>query len=241
MVSSNSLSETATAADRRPPSHPVAAVIGLAFALGLLALGLPHLVAAILAAGASDTVQAADDGKAVPDGQLKAAEASLAGAAHWLEEGEAASERGYLSLRRAWAMPQGPERTALLARAEAQTAAGLAHAPSQPGVWLCLAFLRNQRGDTVGALQALRLSFLSGGFVPTLMKSRLEFSLPLLPAMDSEMRSLLLRQIRLAWVVEPEFVTRLTGPRVAPLVKEALETMSEEEAAAYLQHHKTQP
>ena len=243
MESGNPVAETReVSAGRRLPSHPMAAVVGLIMAAGLLGLGLPRFMAAILAADASNTVWSAHTGGVVPDAQLKAADVALAGAGLWVEEGEATSERGYLLLHRAWEMPRGPERMALLVEAEAMTAAGLARAPSQPGVWLRLAFLRNLRGDTAGAVQALRLSFLAGGFVPSLMKTRLEFALPLLPAMDVEMRSLLQRQVRLAWVVEPDYVAGLGArPELAVLVREALESVSEEEAAAYLQHRKPRP
>ena len=234
--------QPASDTSRRLPSHFGAAVIALSVAVVLFVLGLPRLVAGILAAGTSVTLWDMHRGADVADIRTKAADTALAGAERWVEDGETLSDHGYILLHEALVLPLGPGRTTLMAQAEKATVAGLARAPSQPSGWWRLAYLRNQRSDMAGAVRALRLSFLAGAFVPSIMKPRLEFAFRLLPAMDGEMRSLLLRQIRLAWVVEPDFVTGLSArPELAPMVKEALETMSEQDVSAYLQNHRQQP
>ncbi len=220
------------------PSHRGAALIGAVIAALLLALATPRLVAALFALDAQATLWDVHTGVTVPPTDLAAAAAGLAAAGRWVADGGNEADRGLLLLRRAIALPSGADRDRLLGEAEAATAAGLGLAPGQPGVWLRLAWLRKSGGDAAGALAALRLSWLAGGFVPTLMMSRLDFALGLLPAMNAEMRSLLRRQLRLTWVVAPDTVTGLSRRSdLAPLVQEALADLSDEEIAHYVRLH----
>ncbi len=217
------------------PSYREAAVIGLVFSILLCYLALPHLIAAVLSFGAIDTLSKVHQNIAVDRVEMITAANGLAAASHWVESGEARADQGYLLLHAAITFPPGAERSRLLQQAEVATLAGLALSPSQPSAWLRLSYLRNLRNDSTGAVKALRLSFLSGSFVPSIMKSRVEFALGLLPAMDTEMISLLHRQIRLAWVVEPNFVAGLSGRADAAfLVREALGTMTEEEVTQFV-------
>lgn len=215
-----------------------AALVGVGLALGGVCLGAPAVLAAWSAVGARGTLCDVWAGAPVPIGALAAAEQDLVQANQWTREGGRDADRGLLILHQAQAVPEGDTRQALLAKAEAATVAGLAAAPGQPGVWARLAYLRKARGDGHGAVAALRLSFLSGSFVPEIMVSRLQFALTLFPVMDSEMVALVRRQVRLTWVVAPDTVTALGARRdVGPMVQEALMELSEGDVSHYLQIH----
>lgn len=219
-----------------PRNHHGGAVVGLGIAVLLAVLGIPRLVAALLALDAQAVLWQVHAGTAVPPAVLADASAGLDKAGRWSAEGEGETDRGLLLLHQAVALPPGPERTGLLDQATTATTAGLAAAPGQPGPWARLAWLREQGDNPAGAVRALRLSWLSGGFDPGLMASRLELALRLLPAMDPETRSLLRRQIRLTWAVAPEFVAGLSGhDGAAPVIREALAELSEDAGGRWLQ------
>jgi SAM-dependent methyltransferase len=76
--------------------------------------------------------------------------------------------------------------------------------PAQPAAWLQLASLRDIAGDRVGAAAALRLSILSGPFVPELMASRLMLAGRLLDDLGPETLPLAYRQVRLVQAHLPE-------------------------------------
>ncbi len=220
------------------PNDRGVALIGLALAALLLALGVPRLGGALLSLDAQDVLWRVQAGATVPVAELRSAEAAMAASGAWVADGEAEGDRGLLLLREAAAVPVGPERTRLLERTEAATVAGLARGPGQPGPWIRLAWLRRIKGDASGALAALRMSWLSGAFVPSMMTSRLDFALPLLPMMSLEMRSLLRRQFRLTWVVAPKYVAGLAErPELAAMVRDALADLSDEDVAQYVRLH----
>ena len=231
--------EGASRRERAPkPSYLGAALIGAVVAVLLLVLGVPRLVAALVALGPQGVVWDVHSDVPVPVAGLAAAADGLASAGRWVINGGDMADRGLLLSRQAAAVPPGPQRVRLLEEAEAATVSGLAVAPGQPGVWFRLAWLREIRGDRAGALAALRVSWLSGGFVPSVMLSRLEFAFGLVPSMNAEMRSLLRRQLRLTWVVAPEAVDGFSRrPDVAPLVQEALADLSDADVARYVRLH----
>lgn len=221
-----------------PPSHRSSALLLAAFALAAVTLGAPRLIGELHALAAREMVQATLNGTPTPAADLEAAAAELAVAERWSGAAEHKLDRGLILLRRALAATDPQERTTLFAAAEHATVAGLMTAPGEPGAWTRLAWLRRQRGDIDGALAALRLSWLSGAFTPVLMESRLEFALSLQSAMNEEMLSLLRRQIRLVWVISPDFVTRLVANGSAgALIGEALAELSEQELSRYLELH----
>lgn len=221
-----------------PPSHRGSALLLSALALAAVTLGAPRLIGELHALTARDVVQATLNRTPTPAADLDVAAAELAAAERWSGAAEYKLDRGLILLRRALAAADPQERTALLTAAEQATAAGLMTAPGEPGAWTRLAWLRRQRGDIDGALAALRLSWLSGAFTPVLMESRLEFALSLQSAMNEEMLSLLRRQVRLVWVISPDFVTRLVANGSAgALVGEALAELSEQELSRYLALH----
>lgn len=222
----------------RPASHRGPAVFGIIIAGFLLALGIPRLLAALEALDARSVQWDAHGQAPVSPARLAEAEAGLAGAARWVSDGEMDTGRGYLLLKLAQSAPAGAERNRLWSDVETVTAAGLAKAPGQPSAWLRLAHLREVRGDAAGAAKALRLAMLSGAVVPESMRARVQMGLRLLPALDHETRGLLARQIRLTWVIDPDYVAGLSERgQAGDLVRDALADLTEEEMGHYLRRH----
>lgn len=203
-----------------------------------LGLGLPRLMGGLHGLAARETVGALLAGQKPEPAALDGAAAELAAAERWSAAGEYRLDHGLTLLHQALTAVNPSEQAAFFAAAEQVTAAGLAVAPGEPGGWARLAWLRQRRGDLAGAVAALRLSWLSGAFVPAIMASRLELALALLPALDDEMLSLLRRQIRLAWVTSPDFVAGLASrAELGALVSDALAELSEQDVARYLELH----
>lgn len=226
------------AADASRPSFKGPAVLAGLLACALLGLGGPRLAAALSALEAGGTVDEVLDGRPVAAERLTAAAAGLAAAGHRVVSGETEGDRGFLLMHQALARAPGEERTRLLKEATEATRRALAAAPGQPSLWARLAYLHESQGGTAEAVKALRLSMLSGAVVPPLMVSRIELGLRLLPALDQETLALLHRQIRLTWIIDPQFVTGLgTHPEFGSLVRTALADLSEEEMKQYLRHH----
>ena len=221
-----------------PRSYRAGAVVTLAFAALALVLAVPRSIGALHAVAVQETVTALTAGDVPAAERLVDAAEELAVAARWSSGADYQLDRGLVLLKQGLATANPDEQAGLFAAAEQATTDGLAAGPGEPGAWARLAWLRFQRGNRDGAVAALRLSFLSGAFVPVLMPSRLELALALRPAMDDEMLSLLRRQIRLAWVTSPDFVAKLAErPAVGPLVRNALAELSEEEVARHLELH----
>lgn len=240
-------SDTPMSGDIRTPSrrskgpkssHPGAALIGVVVAGLLLVLGGPRLVAALSALDAGDVVWDVLTPHEVPVADLARANVGLATSRRWVRDSTADADHGLLLLHQAMATPPGPERSRLLKESEGATTAALTNGPGQSAVWLRLAWLRKTGGDTAGAVEALRLSWLSAAFMPSIMVSRLKFALSLLPSMSPEMLSLLRRQFRLTWVIAPDVVSEMSNrPGLASLVRDALTDLNEEEVAQYVRLH----
>jgi hypothetical protein len=236
--------EVQRAAPRRAtaPSHRGAAVVGAVIACLLLALGVPRLISAGLSLNAGNVLWDVYGRAPVPTERLAAAAADLASAGAWVRDGTAEAHRGLLLIQQASRTPPGPERDRLRREAVSATEAGLAVAPGDPSAWYRLANLRALAGDRAGAVAALRASMLSGAVVPDLMVPRIELGLTLLPQMDRDSVALLSRQIRLTWVIAPEFVAGLsTRDGYGPLVQDALASLGEDEMAHYLRLHGRRP
>lgn len=95
-------------------------------------------------------------------------------------------------------------RAEALGRAMTATEELLRISPAQPAAWLQLASLREMAGDRAGAAAALRLSILSGPFIPELMASRLMLAGRLLDDLGPETLPLAYRQVRLVQAHLPE-------------------------------------
>ncbi|NGM24208.1 hypothetical protein G3576_29735 [Roseomonas stagni] len=202
----------------------------MAAASATLALALPRLMASVAALQARDAVRAVHAG-AVPDAPaLAAATEALARAAAWVPEGEREAERGLLLLQRAL-LAEGPEQDALLAAAEAAEQSALTLAPVQPSSWNRLALLREHRGDLAGAVAALRLSLLTGGFVPALTEPRIRLGLRLQALLDDETTELLKHLLRRAWVTEPGIIRAIAAdPAAGAFLHAALDGVAPQEA-----------
>lgn len=217
-------------------------MVAVALGASLVALGLPRLFAALQSLDARAVLWDARAGHMPPPDRLAAAASDLDAAQRWAADAEAVSDRGFLLIQQAQATPPGPARTALLDGAAAATEAGLAAAPAQPSAWARLAWLRVVRGDRTAAVPALRLSLLTGPVAPTLMASRLQLGLDLLPLVDPDTRALLRRQVRLLWIVSPDTVAAMAqDTTTGGFVRNALDELSDGDMAAFLRVHGPKP
>lgn len=224
------------------PSHRASAVVAAGIAGLLLALGVPRLMAAVQSLDAREALQGVYAKAPVSTERLGSAAAGLVEANRWVRDGMADVFRGVLLAQQAQRTPPGPEQDRLYREAAAATEAGLAAAPGDPNAWYRLAYLRALSGDRSGALSALHASMLAGAVAPETMVPRVELGLALLAYMDDEVRALFSRQIRLAWVIAPDFVAALGArERYAPLVQEALSSLGEDEMAHYLRLYSRKP
>ncbi len=222
----------------RPPGAWDVAVIAIGIGGLLLVLGLPRLIAAMNALDARAVVWAVYTGEPESLAQLASAAAGLEAANAVVPEGEREGDRSLLLLTQADRTPAPADKAPLRDAAEASAVAALRLAPGQPSVWARLASLRERRGDLSGAVAALRLSMLSGSFVPVLMVPRIEQGLRLLPVMDRDTLGLLKRQVRLAWVAQPAMVADLSvRPDAGPLVRDALDELDPAELAQFQRVH----
>lgn len=220
------------------PRRLGAALVAVALGAGLAGLGVPRLVAALMTTDARTVLWDARTGHTPTGARLATAAEELDAAQRWVVDGEALGDLGFLLLQQAQGTQPGPERTALLDRAAAATAAGLAAAPAQPSLWARLAWLRTVRGDPASAASALRMSLLTGPVAPALMASRLELGLSLLPHMDADTHALLRRQVRLLWVVSPDTTASLAQkPVTGAFIRDALDDISDADMAAFLRVH----
>ena len=236
-MASNQARRRTASALHSPPSRGAAAVAALLGIL-LLALGAPRLIAALLELESRPAVWDVYSGTGVAPAALADAAAGLAAANSWVRDGEREGDRSLLLLRQANATAAPAEQAKLREAAELAAVSALRTAPSQPSVWIRLALLRERRGDREGAVAALRLSMLSGSFSPALMTPRIEMGLRLLPAMDAETLELLMRQIRLTWVIDPKFVADMgSRPGIGPLVRNALADLTEADQAQFQRLH----
>ena len=220
-----------------PSAWGAALVAGL---IGVLLLGLavPRLLAASQWLDAREVVWTLYAGTKVTPAALTQASADLAAADAWVRDGEREGERSLILIRQAMLAPTANGQAALWAEAEAAAAAALSVAPGQPSLWYRLAALRERRGDLSGAVAALRLSMLSGAYTPDLMEPRINLGLKLVSAMSQETRDLLKRQIRLSWAATPGSIVALSArPDAGPLVREALDELSDAELLQFQHLH----
>lgn len=226
----------AIARTRQPSWGGAPVVVGLLAGILLLVLGTPRMIAGFLVTAASDVQWELEAGNAVEPGRIAAAAAALAAASGWEPSAEREGLRGFLLVRQAQAVPPGQEREQLYAAAMAATERGLSLGPVQPHAWASLAVLRERAGDPRGAVAAMRMSMLSGAFEPRLILWRLAAAMRLRAAMDQEALALLRRQIRLAWIFAPDGLMKLGADLDGnALIRQALEELSEEEIARYLE------
>lgn len=226
----------------RPGSDWGAALVAGLMGCLLLALGVPRLVAAVQSLDARSVVWSVYAGVKVPSETLGQAVTGLVTADAWVRDGERAGDISLLLVHQALLAATPAEQAPLWEAAEAAAVSALSVAPGQPGVWARLAEVRERRGNREGAVAALRMSMLSGSFVPALMVPRIEQGLRLLPALDRDTRELLKRQLRLTWVANPAFVVAISArPDGGPLVREALAELNDSELKQFQRVHGTAP
>lgn len=222
----------------KQPSSPASALLGVLVGGLLLGLGVPQLAAALSALNADAELQEVRNGNPSSPQRLARASDALAAANRWDRSGEREAAHAVLMTAQAEAAAPGPDRDRLFADALASARTAVQLAPGQPHAWAHLAALFERGGDRRRAVEALRLSMLSGAVEPALMMWRLEMAFRLRTAMDADTLSLLRRQIRLAWIIMPEQIATLSKrPDAYDLVDESLSLLSEEEMAHYVRLH----
>lgn len=226
---------------RRPvPLGPGLLAIGLAVVL--MGLGVPRLVAAVLAVPGQETATGVR-GDDRPSAEVLAESALALERAHgWVGEGGYDLDRGLVLLRASELAATDGEADRWRAASRDATARGLAASPVRAGGWLRLAFLRRQGGDDPGAARALRLSLLTGPVVPEVTGYRLRMAMALWPHLDRDTRHLVQRQIRLAWVIAPTSLSTLPGDEATTArLGEALSTLSEDDMEHFLRARRLVP
>lgn len=215
----------------------VALVSGLLGVL-LLLLAVPGVVSGFYASIARGVVWEVEQKHPVSAVRLAEGVAALAQSNRWEPSAERMSMQAFLMVRQSEKSVTDVERERLLLEARTVVEKSLALGPIQPHAWTMLGVLRQRAGDLDGAVQAMRLSFLSGAVVPTLMVSRLETALTLRAWMDADTLDLLRRQIRLVWVLSPQDIATISAdPVLGVLVREALDDLNEEEISHFLNLH----
>jgi len=224
-------------------------LVALVSGLALILLAVPRLIAAVEGLEGREVLwdsQGMPSGSSLPltEDRLLAGADSLAAQTKWEESGEAESDRGLLLLRAANLSRDPVRHRDLLRQARVASEAGLALAPGQPSTWARLAALRLDEGDGAGAALALRLSLMSGPVVPPLMTSRLALALRLLPVLKEGDAELLRRQVRLAWVLDPDGVAALAEGKPqegraegSHFVIESLNSLNASDMEAYIALH----
>lgn len=214
------------------------ALVGGLLGVLLLLLAVPGVVSGFYASIARGVIWEVEQKHPVSAARLAEGVAALAQSNRWEPSAERMSMQAFLMVRQAEKSVTDVERDRLLLEARSVTEDALALGPIQPHAWTMLAVLRQQAGDLEGAVQAMRLSFLSGTVVPPLMVSRLETALTLRAWMNADTLDLLRRQIRLVWVLSPQDIATISAdPVLGVLVREALDDLNEEEISHFLNLH----
>lgn len=209
------------------------AVWGLPLLVGglLLVTAVPRLVAGVFEQMASEGLLRVGEVRSSPIERERA----LAWAQAWQFDGERQGARVHFLMRAQSLTPSLDDSLRLRGMATVAAEQALAQAPGQPAVWAQLARLREQQGDRQGAVQALRLSFLTGTFQPSLMEPRLLQAVRLFDVMDEQTRGLFLRQIRLTWILHPELISSLwLSPTLRPAIAEAMTAVTEHDRQSFI-------
>lgn len=213
--------------------------IGVA-GLGLCLAGAVRLAAALIALGPQGVVDRVYSGMgpSVTAAEMIGAADKIALSSTFVANAELQAARSQLLLRAA----SPSDRTELWRQARLNAEQVLKTAPSQPSLWLALAHIRRAEGDDAGAVAALRLSMLSGPFVPELMVNRTALGLLHLSSMDPDTRNVFRRQVRLTWLVSAPYVAALRDQaRYKALVDDALRDLSDEEIVRGKRIHGMEP
>lgn len=187
----------------RQKSQLVAIFVATGLGITLISLAAPRFVASLLVLASPPVADAAEAGQydtsALDWAQSLVNETTSAGMR---------AQAFHTTLARSRVTDIG--RSEALGRAMTATEELLRISPAQPAAWLQLASLRDIAGDRVGAAAALRLSILSGPFVPELMASRLMLAGRLLDDLGPETLPLAYRQVRLVQAHLPEHYASLS-------------------------------
>lgn len=198
-------------------------LLGGAFALILLGLAAPRLMAA------AQVAEYGTVGERLGRGEISGAELSNAASAHrealaWLDSGLYHGDLGQLYFAMARLHDDPARRRALLERAAAYDSAALQREPGQPFLWTQLAAARAQtRGMDAEFLRVLRLAIETAPRTRQLIFARADLGLRAWPLLDEAARQRVREQIVQAVRLEPARLRRhLPGPNHRRLVRHLL-------------------
>lgn len=193
-----------------------------------MALGLPRFVSAIAMLPAEPVVEALQSGRPVGEEGLARFAGRSATARQLSSSGRIATDLAAAKLAAAARLPTEVQsaRRMLIEEACALLEEGLAATPSNTFAWAQLANARSLKdGPGSGALDAWRMSVLTGPAEPRLALWRARFGISHAAFLREGDHDLLVRQIRFAWRGDAERFAdyaRAAGPRAQGIVREAL-------------------
>lgn len=189
----------------------IVALIVLAVALALIALGTPRLIASILKAPAHAPLSRLEAGRTVPAGQLERAATHLEQARGWEHSARLASEIGFLRLLEAFqadGSDDGRASQAQLAALSLQQSLELS--PARPHAWVRLAYAEDYAGGSGDEIaRLLQQSTKVGAFVGEIAQVRLKLLLKYWDHLSPEMRRYTFKQVRFLWANDPGFVLQV--------------------------------
>ncbi len=191
---------------------PALALANLLLAAGMLAVGLPSVLADFRRLPVEATADAIMRGAAVDRRDLEAALPPLEAAAR---TSGAAQETLALALLET---ADGAHAAQRAAAAERQFRAYLAEAPGDAHGWAGLAEAELLQGRRLPALEALKMSILMAPGMPGLVLARCGMGIDLYASLDDSARGLLGQQFRLAAERSPDRLARLVRQKNAVLI-----------------------
>jgi hypothetical protein len=222
--------ERARATGHRPRSRrPILLASAMVVAGGVLvALAAPRLDGGLSLVRTAPAMHAIDGDPGLDRAALEELAARLEEASESIDDGRVQTDLGYVL--RELARDSGydtAEGQTELGRAASHIRMGLAQSPVDPYAWLRLARVLDATDAAPrDILGALRMSVLTGPYVPKLFEGRLELALRYWDDHDEDTRVLIERQIRLAWSRIPVvIVQRSMRYERMPEVAEALDSL----------------
>lgn len=218
----------------------LAAVVGG----GLIAAALPRVAADILYQNSRAVAEDVNAGRPVDMDRLSRAAEQARRVLAWDARDDVAADLGLILLWQDYKATDPQDKNRLLHQSLDAFRQSVALAPGQPIIWFRLSRLYGRMGNMTAAIHAFRMSMLSGPVVaPTLILPRLRQGVSLADQMDDDTRDMLMRQIRLSWVMDPDGVTQMAlEPEYSLWVNQALSQLSSLEAdqLAYRQNRTSQ-
>ena len=202
-----------------------AAVLSLLVGSYILFLGVPRTVAAFALLPGSHALREIQERRPVGEIERAVFAASHERALSWADAGRTWTDLALVQLLSAAAEGRaGRPKAELVEKAIASLRSGVMLAPARPHAWTRLAYAEVLSGKPPPAVvPALRMALLTATYEPGLLFIRLELGLYAWRYFERGERSLVLKQVRLAWRNSPERLVALAQQsRALGIVRAAL-------------------